>query len=77
MSLFKVIFLLVILFAAYGLAVILLRRLTQTTKQLAELREQMARNDTRLSNQMHNVHIEQEKLQAKLEADKKNDASRH
>ncbi len=67
MSLFKVIFLLVLLFGAYGLAVILLRRLTETTKQLGELREQMARNDSKLSDQMRNVHLEQERLQAKLE----------
>ena len=40
---FKAIFLLILLFAAYGLAAILLRRLTETTKQLANLREQMAR----------------------------------
>ena len=66
---FKIVFLLFILFGAYGIAVILLRRLTQTTKQLAELREQMARNDSRLSEQMRAMHLEQEKLQAKLEAE--------
>ena len=67
---FKVIFLIFILFGAYGIAVILLRRLTETTKQLAQLREQMARNDSKLSDQMRSVHLEQERLQAKLEAEK-------
>lgn len=70
MSLFKVIFLICLLFAAYGIAVILIRRLTETTKQLADLREQMARNDSKLSDQMHAVRMEQEKLQAKMEVEK-------
>ena len=70
MSLFKIIFLLVILFAAYGLAVILLRRLTQTTQQLAKLHEQMRSNDARLSNELRQLHHEQERQRAKLEAEK-------
>jgi cell division protein FtsL len=70
MSLFKVIFLIFILFVAYGVAVILIRRLTENAKQLAALREQMARNDSKLSDQLRSVHLEQEKLQAKLEVEK-------
>ena len=67
---FKAIFLLILLFAAYGLAAILLRRLTETTKQLANLREQMARNDSKLSDELRAVHIEQERLRIQLEAEK-------
>lgn len=67
---FKAIFVLVILFVAFGLAVILLRRLTETTQRLANLREQMARNDTKLSDQMRSVHLEQERLRAQLEVER-------
>ena len=67
----KAIFLILLLFLAYGLAVIMLRRLTQTTKQLGDLREQIARNDSKLSDQLQAVHLEQEKLQKQLEANKK------
>ena len=76
MSLFKVIFLLFILFMAYGVAVILIRRLTENAKQLAALRDQMARNDSKLSDQLRSVHLEQEKLQAKLEVEKQNKTPR-
>lgn len=69
---FKAIALILLLFFAYGLAVILLRRLTQTTQQLGDLREQIARNDSKLSDQMRAVQVEQEKLQRKLEAKQKN-----
>lgn len=67
---FKAIFLIVILFAAYGLAVILLRRLTQNAQQLGNLREQMARNDSKLSQELRAVHAEQERLRLQLEAEK-------
>jgi len=67
---FKIIFLLFVLMMAYGLAVILLRRLTQTAQQLDHLREQMARNNSRLSDQLREVHREQERLRAQVEADK-------
>lgn len=68
----KVILLLVLLFGAYGIAVIMLRRLTENAKQLAALREQMARNDSQLSDQLRTVRLEQEKMQAKLEAEQEN-----
>lgn len=67
---FKAIFLLILLFAAYGLAIILLRRLTETTKQLGNLREQMARNDSKLSDELRAVHLEQERLRMQLETEK-------
>jgi flagellar biosynthesis/type III secretory pathway M-ring protein FliF/YscJ len=70
MSLFKVVLLIFVLFLAYGIVVILIRRLTENAKQLAGLREQMARNDSKLSDQLRSVHLEQEKLQAKLEAER-------
>lgn len=60
----KVLLLLMLLLAAYGLAVVLLRRLTQTTNELANLRDQMARNDNRLSDQM----IELKRQQARRDA---------
>ena len=68
--LFKIIFLLFILMLAYGLVVILLRRLTHTAQQLALLREQMHRSDRRLSDQLREVHREQERLRAQVEAEK-------
>jgi flagellar biosynthesis/type III secretory pathway M-ring protein FliF/YscJ len=70
MSLFKVVLLIFVLFLAYGIVVILIRRLTENAKQLAALRDQMARNDNKLSDQLRSVHLEQEKLQAKLEAER-------
>ena len=68
MFLGKIIFLVVILFAAYGLAVILLRRLTHTSKQLANLHEEMARSNQRLSDELRALHKEQERQRAQLEA---------
>ncbi len=67
---FKVIFVIALLFVAFGLAAILLRRLTQTTQQLGNLREQMARNDSKLSDELRAVHVEQERLRLQLEAEK-------
>jgi cell division protein FtsB len=69
MSLFKIIFLLALLFLAYGLVVILLRRLTENAQKLSNLRDQMARNDSKLSDQLQQMHLEQEKLRAQLEAE--------
>ncbi|HEX8835246.1 MAG TPA: hypothetical protein VF719_13645 [Abditibacteriaceae bacterium] len=45
----KIILLLILLMVAYGIAIILLRRLSQTTQQLANLRSEMRRNDEKLS----------------------------
>jgi cell division protein FtsL len=70
MSLFKVVLLLFLLMLAYGLAVILLRRLTQTAQQLANLRQQLARNDERLSGELRNLHHQQERLRVELEVEK-------
>jgi hypothetical protein len=43
--LFKFLILLVLLFLAYGYAVWLLKRLTNTSQQIAELRSQLLKND--------------------------------
>ncbi len=67
---FKVIFLLFVLMLAYGLAVILIRRLTQTSQQLTNLREQMHRSNTRLSDELRTLHREQEHLRTQIEAEK-------
>ena len=67
---FKVIFVIALLFAVFGLATILLRRLTQNVQQLGNLREQMARNDSKLSDELRAVHSEQERLRLQLEAEK-------
>jgi predicted Holliday junction resolvase-like endonuclease len=69
---FKAILFIVILFVAYGLVVIMLRRLTQTSRQLSDLHEQMARNDAKLSEQLRALNIEQER--ARLEAEKNKNA---
>lgn len=47
--LFKTILLLILLFLAYGYAVWLLKRLTNTTQQIAELRSQLLKNDEKLN----------------------------
>ena len=57
---FKVLLFIVLLFLAYGLAVILLRRLTDTSQRLAELHQQMARNDEKLYSQMQRLRELQE-----------------
>lgn len=47
--LFKFILLLVLLFLAYGYAVWLMKRLTNTSQQIADLRSQLLKNDELLS----------------------------
>ena len=56
----KWILLLFLLLFAYGIAVILIRRLNATTQQIADLRQQMARNDEKLSAQVESLSKENE-----------------
>ena len=51
----KFFFLICLLLMAYGFAVLLLRRLTDSRDRLIELHEQMARNDAQLREQMHRL----------------------
>jgi len=50
---FKVMLMLMVLLVAYGFAVILLRRLTDITHQVSDLKDQIKRNDARLHTQVN------------------------
>ena len=59
MGIGKVFFLLLLLMVAYGLVVILLRRLTSINQNLSDLHNQMKTNNQRLSDQVQDLRREQ------------------
>jgi CHASE3 domain sensor protein len=67
---FKFILLLVVLFVAYGIVVWLLKRLTQTSQQIAELHSQLQRNDEILAAKIMELQKEKEAETALIEKKK-------
>ena len=65
----KVLLLLILLFLAYGYAVWLLKRLANTSQQIAELRSQLLKNDEALSAKVAVLEVERAREAAKNAAD--------
>ena len=63
----KLILLILLLLVAYGLAVVMLRRMSETLSQIGDLRNDMKRNDERLQLQIEMMKAKQLEQESKDE----------
>ncbi len=59
---FKALIVIIVLFVACGYAIVLLRQLNSTAQQLGKLRQDLAKSDAKLNDQLKTIQAQQQTL---------------